>query len=82
MKKSKSHRNNLKRVRQEEGINKASLARESDVSTRHISRIELEEVIPLIETANRIKNAINRLKTSNRPDYMLRDIFPSRKDEQ
>jgi DNA-binding XRE family transcriptional regulator len=81
MAKSKSYRNNLKHVRQDEGINKASLAREAIVSVRHISRIELEEVVPLIETANRLKNAINKLKTSNRRDYTLGDIFPNRRDK-
>ena len=80
MAKSKSHKNNLKSIRQSEGINKAKLAREADVSERHISRIEAEEVTPLIETANRIKNAINKLKTSNKQDYTLNEIFPYRKD--
>ncbi len=80
MAKLKTHRNNLKQVRQDEGINKTSLAREANVSVRHISRIELAELTPLIETANRIKNAINKLKTSTRSDYTLRDIFPGRKE--
>jgi DNA-binding XRE family transcriptional regulator len=80
MVKPKSHRNNLKRVRQNEGISKATLAREADLSERHISRIEAEELVPLIETANRIKNAINRMKTSNKADYALKAIFPNRKE--
>lgn len=76
MAKPKSHKNNLKEIRQHEGIKKAILARAAEVSERHISRIEAEDVAPLIETANRIKNAINRLKTSNEPDYDLNKIFP------
>jgi DNA-binding XRE family transcriptional regulator len=80
MSKAKSYRNNLKRIRQEEGIHKASLAREAKLSERHISRIEAEIVSPTIETANRIKNALNKHKTSSNQDYTLKDIFPYRKE--
>jgi DNA-binding XRE family transcriptional regulator len=80
MTKSKSYKNNLKNIRQDEGIIKAALAREAKLSERHLSRIEDETVAPTIETANRIKNALNKHKSSSKADYTLKDIFPNRKD--
>lgn len=76
----KSLPNNLKQIRQSEGISKAELARLAKISERTISRIESDMMTGTIETKYRIVKGINSLPDRLK-EYTFDDIFPSKKSK-
>lgn len=52
--------NNLREIREREGLKKAQLARLADVSTRIITEIEEFRIASTPETKNKIVNGLNR----------------------
>lgn len=68
---------NLKKVREEEGLSRAALARGAHLSERTLKRIEDGEkgYEPTPVTMNKLRNALNRLPEASRK-YELRDLFP------
>ena len=74
--------NNLKRILTEEGIYRANLAREAEISEKTIERVEAGIGVRLT-TLYRILNALNvlRNKNRNRSDYTFKQVFPNNKEQ-
>jgi transcriptional regulator with XRE-family HTH domain len=74
--------NNLKRILTEEGIYRANLAREADISEKTIERVEAGKG-GRPTTLYRILNALNvlRNKSRNNIDYTFKQIFPNNKEQ-
>jgi DNA-binding XRE family transcriptional regulator len=68
-------RNNLKIIREMEGLTKVTLAILANLSTKTISRIEEGRHCPPV-TQGKIVKALNRVPDKLR-DYSLEDIFPT-----
>lgn len=65
--------NNLKKIRQEEGITPTQLARVSKISDKTIRNIENRRIEGKIETKSSIIKGLNSIVTNS---YQYKDIFP------
>jgi len=74
--------NNLKRILPQEGIYRADLSREAQISVKTIERVEAGEGARLT-TLYRILNALNALrnKKRNSGDYTFKQVFPNNKEQ-
>jgi transcriptional regulator with XRE-family HTH domain len=69
--------NNLERLRIEEGIKRAQLARYASLSDRTLDRVEQGDP-STPETMHRILNALNKLRAARNKPYSFKEVFPNR----
>lgn len=68
--------NNLQQIREAEGLAKAKLARQSDVSVDIITDAETRRRRLRPESQNRIVNGLNRIPNKQR-EYTVDNVFPN-----
>lgn len=68
-----NHENRLREIREQEGIETASLARASGVSERIIRRVETLDGTPRLEVKARLVTGLNKLVGSER--YQTDAVF-------
>lgn len=69
--------NNLKRIREKEGLTIAELVELSKVSRTTIKNLEMERINSKPETKQKIVNALNNNPDkAQKQDHKLEDIFP------
>jgi len=74
--------NNLEGIRTEEGIKRAALARQAELSEKTVKRVESgDESTPV--TLHSILNALNvlRKKPKRAADYTIKEVFPNHKNK-